>query len=525
MIQTLQSLTDAGMAVFIGGAIVFVFLVSILTYAKRYQKVGPNEVMVISGRSHKIKNPDGSTDSVGYRIRAGGGAFVWPLLERVDVISLEVMTLDIKTPEVYTKPGVPVLVDGVAQIKIRGDEQSIRTAAEQFLGKSQAEIQRIALQTVEGHLRAIVGQLTVEEIYTNRDQFSVKVQEVAVADLANMGLQIVSFTLRDIRDSHGYLDALGQPRIADVKKNAIIAQANADRDATVQSAMARQQAETARIEADTQIALANRDYLMKKADFDAATNQKKAEADLAYDLQKYKTNQELKKEEIKVSVIEKEQMIEVQQREIKRRELELDSTIKKAADAERYKIETEANARQFQIEAEAKGRAQAARVEGEAKADVVAKTGTAEAQIITAKGEAQAKVVEATGLAEAAAMEKKAQSFQQYNQAAVLEMFIKVLPEIAKALSEPLSKTGSITIVDTGTAGADGHGGGVSRFTGDMAKAMAELPAVVQSLSGVDLKQILAKAVGQPVAPVAAESSAGVVPPKGEAGPRLPKMS
>lgn len=529
MVQLLETLSNAGMSVLIGGAIVVVLMISILTYARRYQKVGPNQVMIISGRSHTIKNPDGSSEKVGYRTRAGGGAFIWPLLERVDVLSLEVMTLEVKTPEVYTKPGVPVMIDGVAQIKVRGDEQSIRTAAEQFLGKNPDEIKNIAQQTVEGHLRAIVGQLTVEEIYMNRDQFSGKVQEVAVADLANMGLQIVSFTLRDIRDQHGYLEALGRPKIAEVKKHAIIAQANADRDANVQSAEARQKGETARIEAETRIAASNRDYLMKKAEYDAASNQKKAEADLAYDLQKFKTNQELKKEEIGVTVVEREQQIQVQQLEITRRELELEATIKKSADADRYRIETEANARQFQLETEARGRSQAARLEGEAQASVVQVTGEAEAKIITAKGEAQARVTEATGFAEAAAMKKKAESYQQYNQAAVLEMFIRVLPEIAQALSAPLSKTGSITIVDTGSNG-DGHGGGISRFTGDVAKAMAEMPAVVQSLSGVDLKQMLAQAAGQSFAqtgqaqaPIVGSPEAPPPPDDGPA-PRLPRM-
>lgn len=516
MFGLLEAFGEAGMAALIGASVVAVFLVSIITYARRYQKVGPNEVMIISGRRHKITNSDGSSDSVGYRIRAGGGAFIWPLLERVDLLSLQVMTLEIKTPEVYTKPGVPIMVDGVAQIKVRGDEQSIRTAAEQFLGKNQAEVRNIALQTVEGHLRAIVGQLTVEEIYTNRDQFSVKVQEVAVGDLANMGLQIVSFTLRDIRDAHGYLEALGQPRIAEVKKNAIVAQANADRDATMESAAARQQAETARIEAETRIAESNRDYLVKKAEYDMASNQKKAEADLAYELQTNRVHQELKREEVKIAVAEKEQMIGVQQLEIKRRELELESTVKKSADAERYRIETESAARQFQYETEARGRAQAARLEGEAQAAVVGVNGQAEASVITAKGEAQARVVEATGLAEASAMLKKAHSFQQYNEAAVLQMFIQVLPEIARALSEPLSKTGSITIVDTGSGGGDGElrGGGVSRFTGDVAQAMSQLPAVVQALSGVDLRKLMTQMTGDAASGgVVAGSGAPAVPP------------
>src|SRR5262249_17655995 len=203
--------------------------------ARRYKKVGPNHVMVISGLKHKIRSSNGTTEITGFRIRKGGGAFIFPLVEKVDILSLEVMTLDFTTPEVYTKPGVPVIIDSVAQVKIRGDEQSIRTAAEQFLGKSVQEIKQIALQTVEGHLRAIIGTLSVEEIYRNRDQFSSSVQEVAVGDLANMGLQIVSFTLRDIRDNHGYLEALGKPRMAEVKRDAIIAQAQADRDASIKA--------------------------------------------------------------------------------------------------------------------------------------------------------------------------------------------------------------------------------------------------------------------------------------------------
>src|SRR4029079_14512864 len=244
-----------------------VFFILILAVAKRYKKVGPNQVMVISGRKHKVETSQGQDDITGFRIRKGGGAFIFPLLERVDILSLEVMTLDFTTPEVYTKPGVPIVVDGVAQVKIRGDESSIRTAAEQFLGKSVDEIKQIALQTVEGHLRGIIGTLTVEEIYRNRDQFAGSVQEVAVADLANMGLQIVSFTLKDIRDSHGYLDALGKPRTAEVKRDAAIAQAEADRDAAIKSAQARQAGEIAKFEAETRIAEAQRDFQSKKAEY------------------------------------------------------------------------------------------------------------------------------------------------------------------------------------------------------------------------------------------------------------------
>ena len=452
-----------------------VFLLLILAVAKRYRKVGPNQVMVISGRKHRLRRPDGQTDLSGYRIRKGGGAFIFPLLERVDVMSLEVMTLDITTPEVYTKPGVPLVVDGVAQVKIKGDESSIRTAAEQFLGKTVEDIKQIALQTVEGHLRAIIGTLTVEEIYRNRDQFASSVQEVAVSDLANMGLEIVSFTLKDIRDGHGYLEALGKPRSAEVKRDAVIAQAEADRDAAIKSAQARQAGEIAKFEAEARIAEAQRDFQMKKADYDAAVNLKRAEADLTYDVQKNRTSQQLKKEEVQIAIVEKEQQIVLQEREIQRREKELEATVKRLADAERYRIETEAAAQRSRAEQVAKGEAEAVRLKGAAQADVIRATGTSESEVIALKG-----------AAEADAMAKKADSWKEYNQAAVLQLMISALPEIARAVTEPLSKTDRITLVSTG-----GDGTGASKITADVAKVMAQLPGIVEALSGVDLRRLI----------------------------------
>jgi flotillin len=219
----------------IGGAvaILIVFFIFLGIWASRYTKVGPNQVLVISGRKRKVFDPDGTRSEVGYRIVKGGGVFVWPVFEKIDVLSLELLTIDVQTPEVYTSKGVPVKVDGVAQIKVKGDDISIATASEQFLSKDTAAIMNIATQTLEGHLRAILGTMTVEEIYQNRDAFASKVQEVAAGDMANMGLGIVSFTIRDIRDSQGYLDALGKPRIAQVKRDAQIAQAEADRDAMI----------------------------------------------------------------------------------------------------------------------------------------------------------------------------------------------------------------------------------------------------------------------------------------------------
>jgi flotillin len=468
----------------IGALIVFMLVYAVLS---RYTKVGPNQVLVISGRKHKVIDPDGTAREVGFRIRKGGGAFVWPIFEKVDILSLELLTIDVQTPEVYTSKGVPVKVDGVAQVKVKGDDISIRTASEQFLGKATDEIRNIATQTLEGHLRAILGTMTVEEIYQNRDAFASRVQEVAAGDTANMGLTIVSFTIRDIRDSQGYLDALGKPRIAQVKRDAQIAQAEADRDATIRSAQANQAGQEAKFQADSKIAEAQRDYQSNVAVYQAAVNQKKAESDLAYDLQKFKTGQLVKAEEVQVSIIEKQKQIELQQQEILRRQRELEATVQKPADAERYKVETLANARKFQLETEAAGAASATKATGFAGADVSKATGIAEAEANKARGLAEAAVIEAQGKATAEAMRVKAESFKQYNEAAVIEMIVRILPEVAGKVSEPLSKMERMVIINSG----NGPGGGASKVTADVTTIISQLPPILESLTGVKFEKLL----------------------------------
>ena len=487
------------------GAILLVIFIFAGIWAGRYTKVGPNEVLVISGRKRRMTDPDGAVREVGYRIVKGGGVFVWPVFEKVDILKLELMTIDVQTPEVYTSKGVPVKVDGVAQIKVKGDDISIATAAEQFLSKGTDDIKNIAMQTLEGHLRAILGTMTVEEIYQNRDAFASKVQEVAAGDMANMGLSIVSFTIRDIRDTQGYLDALGKPRIAQVKRDAIIAQAEADRDAMVKSSQATQAGQEAKFLADTKIAEAQRDYQSNVAQYQAAVNQKKAEADLAYDLQKFKTGQLVKAEEVQVSIIEKQKQIELQEQEIKRKQRELEATVQKPADAERYKVETLANARKFQLETEAAGAASAAKATGFASADVAKATGIAEAEANKARGLAQAAVIEAQGVATAETMHKKAESFKEYNEAAVIQMIVEILPQLAGKISEPLAKTEKIVIINSG----GGPGGGASKLTGDVTQIISQLPPVLESLTGVKFEKLLEqvpalrKAMGKDEAPKA----------------------
>jgi flotillin len=472
----------------IGAAsLVFFIFIFAMVWASRYNKTGPNQVLIISGRKHKIVDPDGSTREVGFRVVKGGGRFVWPVIEKVDILSLELLTIDVQTPEVYTSKGVPVRVDGVAQTKVKGDDISIATAAEQFLSKSVEEIKNIAMQTLEGHLRAILGTMTVEEIYQNRDAFASKVQEVAAGDMANMGLTIVSFTIRDIRDAQGYLEALGKPRIAQVKRDATIAQAEADRDSQIRSAQAKQAGQEAQFVADTKIAEAQRDYQSNVAQYQATVNVQKAQADLAYDLQKFKTGQLVKAEEVQVSIVEKQKQIELQQQEILRRQRELEATVQKPADAERYRVETLANARKFQLETEASGAASATKATGFATADVVKATGLAEADANQARGLAEAAVIEAQGKATAEAMRLKAESFKQYNEAAVIEMIVRILPEVAAKVSEPLSKTEKMVIINAG----NGPGGGASKLTSDVTTIISQLPPIIESLTGVKFETLM----------------------------------
>jgi flotillin len=463
---------DIGLAVVAVVGILFVFFVLLGFAASRYKKVGPNQALVVSGRRHTITDPvTGEKERIGFRTVKGGGAIIWPVVERVDVLSLEIMTIEVQTPEVYTEMGVPVTVDGVAQVKIRGDEVSIRTAAEQFLSKSIQEVKTVAHETLAGHLRAILGTMTVEDIYKDRDAFAQRVQDVSGVDMANMGLEIVSFTIKDIRDDQGYLDALGQARTAEVKRDAAIGQALAARDATIKSAEARQEGETAKFQAETKIAEADKDYSVQKAAYETQVNRKRAEAELAYTIQQNIENQKVKGEEIQIQVVEKEKQIEVQVQEVQRRERELEATVRKPAEAEQYRIETLANAEKFRNETEASGEAAAIRATGEAEADAT-----------RARGLAGAEVVKAQGLAEAEAMRKKAAAWQEYNQAAIIQQLIDSLPQVAAAIAEPLTRTERIVIINSG-----GDGAGASRLTQDISNIIAQVPETVEALTGLDV--------------------------------------
>jgi flotillin len=396
----------------------------------------------------------------------------------VDDLSLEIITIDVNTPDVPTVEGVPVTVDGVAQIKIGSDESSIRTAAIQFLSRTEEQIKHVAHETLAGHLRAILGTLTVEQLYRDREAFAQKVQEVSGEDMANMGLDIVSFVIKDISDAEGYLEALGRPRIAQVKRDATIGEAEASRDATIRSAVARQEGEAAKYKAETKIAESQKDYEVQKANYQAEVNRRRAESELAYTLQQNIENQKVKAEEVQIEVISKQKQILVQEQEVARRERELDATVRKPAEAEQFKVRTLADARKYQLQTEASGEADAIRARGDG-----------EASAAKAKGLAGAEVTRQQGLAEAEATLKKAKAWEQYTQAAIIQQVIDALPEIASAISAPLAQTERIVVISNGEGGD--AGAGASRITKDITNIISQVPATVEALTGVNLMDAL----------------------------------
>ena len=445
------------------GAVVVLGLI-ILLLATRYKKVGPNEALIISGgRKRTVTILDGTKKKVGYRYRLGGGTFVLPFVETVDKLPMDVITLNIKTPEVLTHGGVPIMAEANAQIKIDSSDKTIYLAAEQFLGLGRDGIRDVAANVVEGKMREIIGTMTVEQIYRGRQEFSSKVSEAIQSDFTKMGLVMLSYALKDISDSQGYIDSLSRPQIAAAKRDAAIAQAETEKDSIIKSSQARREAEVARLQADAQIAKAGWENEAKKAESQVLVNQKKAQADFSYELERFRLAQEIKKEEAKVKLIEKEEAVRIETAEISRKEKELDSNVLKPADARKYQIKAEADAEEYRIQAEARGKAEAMKLEG-----------LADAERIKQKG-----------LAEAEAMSKKAQAWEKYNQAAIFETYMKILPDLARAVAEPLSKVDKIVVV-----GGE-KGLGTTRITGQVAEILAQLPEIVQSLAGVDLKKFL----------------------------------
>lgn len=469
------------------GVVLFLIIAIAAVYIAKYRTAGPDEALIVTGSYLGSKNVH--TDESGNKIKIirGGGTFVFPVFQQAEPLSLLSSKLEVTTPEVYTEQGVPVMADGTAIIKIGSSIGEIATAAEQFLGKEKSEREGEAREVLEGHLRSILGSMTVEEIYKNRDKFSQEVQRVASQDLAKMGLVIVSFTIKDVRDKNGYLGSLGKPRIAQVKRDADIATADAEKETRIRRAKADQEAQQAELERATEIAEAEKENQLKVAEFRREQDIAKARADQAYDLEQARAKQEVKEQEMQIQIIERQKQIELEEREILRRERQYDSEVKKKADAERYAIEqqaaadkmrqmAQAEAEKYRIEAQAQAEAEKIRLDGMAKAEAEKAQGTREAEIIRLRG-----------MAEAEAKQKIAEAFEQYGQAAILDMIVRMMPEYAKQVAAPLSNIDKITVVDTG----GGKGGGANKVTSYATDLMAGLQETLKESSGIDVKQLI----------------------------------
>src|SRR3984893_5293865 len=476
----------------VGGVIAAVIVVLLLvqTYGRLLRKVGPNQALIVYG-------------SGGTRVITGGSHFVIPLYQRADNFSLELMSFDVApSQDLYTTQGVAVNVEAVTQIKVRSDEQSIKTAAEQFLSKRQEERENLIRLVMEGHLRGIVGQLTVEELVKDPENVGSKMLKTVTPDMEKMGLEVISFTIKDVRDKNDYISNMGRPQIVQIRKQADIASSLAQRDTQIQQAnasrkpaVAKSAADQERVKAEAESlgfqAESQRNLALKKAAFDGEVKKQQATADKAYDIQANVTQQQVIAEAVKVTEVEKNAQIRVQEAEIKRRELELQATVQKAAEADRRRVETVAEAERQRLILEAQGQADAVKTRGLGDADANRARGLAEAEIIRARGLAEAEVIRAKGEAEADAMKVKAAAFHEYNQAAVLDKLLTGMPEIVRALAEPLSKVDKVTIISTGE-GANG-GMGASRLTGDIMNMVAQVPALFELLSGTRIGHLMSR--------------------------------
>ncbi|HKS74120.1 MAG TPA: SPFH domain-containing protein [Terriglobales bacterium] len=448
------------------GLVVLATMLLMSMLARLYRKAGPHEALVVYGFR-------------GTRVVKGHGTIIFPMIENCRGLSLELMSFDVAPQQdLYTKQGVAVTVEAVAQIKVKSDTESVLTASEQFLTKSDQEREGLIRLVMEGHLRGIIGQLTVEEIVKQPEMVSDRMRSTCADDMNKMGLEVISFTIKEVRDKNEYITNMGKPDVARIKRDADVATAEADRDTAIKRALAQREAAIAKAQADQERVLAEnlslakqaeaqRDLEVKKAQFLEVTKKQQAQADKAYDIQSNVMQQQVIAEQVKVQQVEKEQQVKVQEAEINRREKELIATVLKQAEIERQRIETLALAEKQRLMSEAEGHATSIRAQGEAEAEIIFK-----------KGEAEAK-----------AMNVKAEAYQEYNQAAVIDKLFASMPDVVKALASPLSNVDKITIVSTG----NGDAAGLNKVTGDITKMAAQIPALFETLSGMPLSDLLGK--------------------------------
>ena len=478
-----------GLVIFVVVAAIFA---AILIAASRYKKVPPNMAMVVYGKRQRGKG------GRGYRVISGGAKVVIPVLESVQWLKLDVRTLDLVVNDIVTdvkRSGAKINIKAVAQVKVSSDEATVNTAAENLLGKTEQAINEIALKTLEGHVRGVCATLTVEEVNSDRDVIATKILGMAGNDLRNMGIEIRSFVISEIDDAHGYLNALGVKRTEEVKRDARMGKAGANREATIAEAQAAQQAEKANAEAEAAVAQYHRDRDIIKQQSETQVEVERANKEIAFQLQTAKRQQELIVEQRKIDIRNKEQEVLVQQQEVKRREQEQIAAqvvpartqadaMAAVADGEKRKLILTAEGEKERAILVAEGERERLSRTAAGEAERIRQEGTAEADIIRLKGEAQAYAIKATGLAEAEAMRAKAQAWEQYGKAAVAQMIVEKLPEIVQNAAKSLETTQKLIIMGER---------GPSQLVGSVVEIAATAPALVKALTGMDLSELAGK--------------------------------
>jgi flotillin len=472
--------------------LLFLFLLMWLIYRRRYRRIGPDEALVVYGRRAK-------RDKDGFRVIVGGGTFVIPFIEEAEKFPLHAMQLDVQLLGVLAGDArTPINVNGTATVKVpvspseRAESfPSVRTAASNFLGFEVEAIRDALTKVVAGHLRTIVAGLSVVELYTDQAKFTEDLKAKAAAELQDLGYVFLSFVFESITDDNGYLDALGVPEIERARRDARIAQAGNDRDATLQEEQARLEKEERRITVEESIAEADKGLSLKRAAI-------KEEVDVA------------QAKAVKAGEIEaKLQDIEIAQKEAERQRKELDATVRERAEAEKFAEERKAEAQRFAAEQAAAAalyrseqESEAERIQRAKAAEAVELEAAADAKRARDVGLAEAEAIQAKGEAEALARQKLAEALRQYSEAGLSIEALKVLPDVIAAAAEPLSRAGKTTIISNG----NGAGGtGAAKLTRDVTEVLTTTVPVVKELAGIDLADLLRGALAKATGTEAAE--------------------
>lgn len=457
---------------------IVVIAIIVIFLAVGYVKAPPDMAFIISGIKKKSK------------IVIGKVAIRIPFFERLDKLNLRLIPIDVKTSNaVPTADYININVDATVNVKISNEPEKLRLAAENFLNKNTEYIAGVAREVLEGNVREIVGKMKLEEMVSDRQKFATLVKENAEPDLAAMGLDIISFNVQNFVDGNEVIENLGIDNIVKIKKAAAIARAESERDIKVAQAAADKESNDAAVAAQTEIAKKQNELAIKRSELQQEADTKKAMADAAYEIQKEEQRKTIEVTTANADIAKQEREIELKQKEVAVKEQALEAEVKKQAEADKYAAQQKADAAlyQRQKEAEAKqfeAQRQAEARKAQAEADRFAKE--QEAEGIRAVGEAEAAAIQAKGVAEAEAMEKKAEAYAKYNKAAVAEMMIKVLPDVAAKIAEPLGQIDKITII-----GGDGGSNGVEQVAGNVPAVMAKLFESMKEATGIDLADIV----------------------------------